>query len=181
MMNQNLKICIKVDDNIVYEFSGSIDNLLMIETANDIERLLLRKALNREKVKRIFELFIETAQNIVNYAYADMNLYKKYQAKFCNFSLYYFTSTDTFVLESCNLIDESKRKIIESKLERIKGLDQKELRKLVRQKSRSQEDKHENGAGLGYIMMARKSSAPIEVKFLPYKAGILIYKQKLFI
>jgi len=180
-MDKNLKICIKVDDRIIYEFAGSMNKLLMVKAANDIEKLLLRKSLNKDKVKHVFELFIETAQNILNYSYRDRPLVENSEVTFCNFSLYYFTDDDTYVLESCNLIHEDERETIEEKLNAIKDLDHKALRKLVRQKSRSAEDKHERGAGLGYIMMARKSSAPIEVKFSAYKEGILIYKQKLFI
>ncbi|CAA6800216.1 MAG: Unknown protein [uncultured Sulfurovum sp.] len=180
-MDKNLKICIKIDDRIIYEFAGEINKLLMIDNANNIEKLLLEQCLNKDKVKNVFELFIETAQNILNYSYRDKFLEDKSETTFCNFSLYYFTVDDTYVLESCNLIHQDEREIIESKLEAIKDLDQKALRKLVRQKSRSAEDKHERGAGLGYIMMARKSCAPIEVKFVHYQKEILIYKQKLFI
>jgi len=180
-MDKNLKICIKIDDHIIYEFAGKINKLMMVDAANDIEKLLLEKCFDKDKVKNVFELFIETAQNIVNYSYRDTLSADNAESTFCNFSLYYFTNDDTYVLESCNLIDEDEQEVIESKLEVIKDLDQKALRKLVRKKSRSAEDKHERGAGLGYIVMARKSSAPIEVKFTPYKEGILIYKQKLFI
>ncbi|CAA6813294.1 MAG: Unknown protein [uncultured Sulfurovum sp.] len=180
-MKESLKICIKVDNRIIYEFAGKINKPLMIEAANDIEGLLLEKCLNKDKVKNVFELFVETAQNILNYAYRDILVQDNREATFCNFSLSYFTNTDTYVLESCNLIKEEQQKVIEEKLEVIKGLDQKALRRLVRKKSRSAEDRHEKGAGLGYIMMARKSCAPIEVNFLPYKDKVLLYKQKLFI
>ncbi|CAA6811363.1 MAG: Unknown protein [uncultured Sulfurovum sp.] len=183
-MKKNLKICIRVDDNVIYEFSGKITKSMMIEAANDIEKLLLKKCLNKDKIKNVFELFVETAQNILNYAYRDNTIDENDEEyrTLCNYSLYCFTSDDTYILESCNLIEEDKKEIIREKLEAIKDLDHKALRKLVRKKSRSAEDRHENGAGLGYIMMARKSCAPIEVEFSPYtKKGILVYKQRLFI
>ena len=181
-MKKSLKICIKVDDNIIYEFAGKINESMMIAAANDIEKLLLESCFNKDKVKNVFELFVETAQNILNYSYRDSLVDTNSSETFCNYSLYCFTSDSTYVLESCNLIETYQREIIEEKIETIKGLDHKALRKLVRQKSRSKEDSHAKGAGLGYIMMARKSCAPMEVEFSPYtKEGILIYKQRLFI
>ncbi|CAA6815328.1 MAG: Unknown protein [uncultured Sulfurovum sp.] len=180
-MDKNLKICIKIDDNVIYEFAGDIDKPTMINAANEIEALLLEKSLEKDKVKNVFELFIETAQNIRNYSYQTIETANGSNGTFCNFSLAYCTLSDTYVLESCNLIKERQQKVIEQKIDAIKGLDCKALRKLVRQKSRSAEDRHDKGAGLGYIMMARKSSAPMEVAFSPYKKGILMYKQKLFI
>ncbi|HHS93459.1 MAG TPA: hypothetical protein ENK82_08925 [Campylobacterales bacterium] len=180
-MKNNLKICIKVDNRIIFEFAGKINQAKMILSANQIEVMLLRQCNNKERVKNVFELFIETAQNILNYSYRNEYIIDDKNSTFCNFSLYYFTENDTYVLESCNLIEVRQQEVIEKKLEVIQGLDQNELRKLLRQKSRTAEDRHALGAGLGYIVMARKSRAPIEVDFVPYQEGVLLYKQKLYI
>jgi len=178
-MENNLKICIKVDNSIIYEFAGAINREKMIASANDIEEMLLLQCKNKDKVKNVFELFVETAQNILNYSYRNEYIVGDDNSTFCNFSLYYYTEEDAYVLESCNLIEEKQKEVIEQKLEAIRDLDQKALRKLLRQKSRTAEDRHDMGAGLGYIVMARKSSAPIEVKFVPYEEGLVLYKQKL--
>jgi len=178
-MENNLKICIKVDNNIIYEFAGEINRNKMIDSANEIEEMLLLQCKNKDKVKNVFELFIETAQNILNYSYRNEYIVDDKNSTFCNFSLYYYTENDTYVLESCNLIEERQKEIISQKLDLIKDLNHKELRKLLRKKSRTGEDRHAMGAGLGYIVMARKSSAPIEVEFVPYKEGVILYKQKL--
>jgi hypothetical protein len=176
-MDNSLNICIKVDESVIYEFMGKMDKCKMVGTANHIEQLLEKECLNRDKIKTVFELFVETIQNVLSYSYQiDAN-----EETDCHFSLSYFTEDDYYIFESCNLIHESQKVIINEKLDAIKGLTNSELRKLVRQKSRSAEDRHEHGAGLGYIVMARKSTAPIEVSFQPYQNDVLIYKQKLYI
>jgi len=180
-MYRNVKICIKIDDNMIYEFSGRVDEQVMINGANHIEKLLIANGANKDKIQNVFELFIETIQNILNYSYNSIKVKDNKKEVFCNFSLFYLTEKDTYILESCNLIKESQKEIIKHKMELIKDLDEKALRKLIRQKSRSKEDNHDKGAGLGYMIMARKSSSPIEILFLPYSEGILQYKQRLTI
>lgn len=180
-MYREVKICIKIDNNTIYEFSGRVDEQVMIRGANHIEKLLIANGANKDKVQNVFELFIETVQNILNYSYNSVRLKDNKKAVFCNFSLFYLTESNTYVLESCNLIDTYQKEIIEQKTKVLKDLDDKALRKLIRQKSRSKEDNHDRGAGLGYMIMARKSSSPIEILFLPYSEGILQYKQRLTI
>jgi hypothetical protein len=180
-MKNDLKICVQINNNTIYQFSGKIDEQLMIISANEIEKLLLDNGVAKDKIKNVFELFVETIQNILSYSYYSVSSKNYKEEIVCNFSLFYFTKDNTYILESCNLIMEKQKKVIEQKLEAIKNLDSVALRKMIRQKSRTREDSHAKGAGLGYMIMTRKSSAPIEVKFIPYKEGILKYQQRLFI
>lgn len=177
MENSTLNICIKVDNNLIYEFKGKIDQDKMLDMAKQIEHLLIEASLKKDKIKSVFELFIETVQNILSYSYKSPET----NEIACHFSLEYFTEEEHYLFESCNLILEHQQSIIEQKLQSIQNLSTQELRKLIRKKSRSAEDRHEHGAGLGYLVMARKTSLPIEVTFTPYQEGILIYKQKLYI
>lgn len=180
-MKNSLRICVQINDNTIYQFSGKIDEKLMIVSANDIEKLLLNNGVSKDKIQNVFELFVETIQNILSYSYYSMNSGNHKEGIVCNFSLFYFTKDNTYILDSCNLIMQNQRKLIEQKIEAIKNLDSKALRKMIRQKSRTREDCHPKGAGLGYMVMTKKSSAPIEIEFTPYKEGILKYKQRLFI
>jgi hypothetical protein len=179
-MHRDIKICIKIDNNIIYKFSGKVNEQIMINSANNIEKLLIDNGAKKDKIQNVFELFIETVQNILNYSYKNpLNSSRK--EVLCNFSLLYCTKNDTYILESCNLIEKTQQAIIEFKIKSLENLDDKALRKLIRKKSRSKEDSHDNGAGLGYIMMTKKSSLPISIQFSPYEEGILQYKQKLVI
>lgn len=179
-MGDTVKICIQIDGETIYEFAGKVNEEVMISGANQIEKLLTKNGATKNKIQNVFELFVETVQNILNYSSnAQLNCNKKEVV--CNFSLSYSTEGDNYILESCNLIKEAQKEIIEYKIESLKNLDDKELRKLIRKKSRSREDSHDKGAGLGYLMMARKSSLPIETLFFPYEEGILQYKQRLVI
>ena len=180
-MSENINICIKIDNNAIYKFLGKMNEKIMIKCANEIELLLLENSVQKDKIQNVFELFIETIQNILCYSYTSSQLKLSHKEASCNFFLDYISNSETYILESFNFIDPKNKKIIEEKIKFLKDFDDNELRKLIRQKSRSKEDSHIHGAGLGYIIMARKSSGPIKIKFIPYEKGILIYNQKLFI
>lgn len=180
-MNNNFTICINIDDEAIYEFLGKMDEEKMVESANTIERLLIQKGAKVDKVQNVFELFVETVQNMLNYASNSVLLQNNKREVVCNFSLSYFTQNNTYILESCNLIHASQRQEIESRIEALRHLDDKELRQLIRKKSRNKQDSHDHGAGLGYIIMMRKSSSPIEISFEPHETDVLRYKQRLTI
>jgi len=180
-MSPNLKIFIQIDNNTIYEFQGRINERIMIECANHIEKLLIENKVKKEKVQNIFELFIETVQNILNYSYNTVHLSDAHKETSCYFTLSYITNQETYILDSCNLIKNNQKRVIEKKINFLKDFNNDNLRKLIRQKGRSKEDSHSNGAGLGYIMMTKKSSSPIEISFIPYHKDILIYKQRLYI
>ncbi len=179
--NDNLNMCLKIDDNTIYEFDEKINEQSMISSAKHIEQLLKENNAKPNKIQDIFELLIEVMQNILNYSYLNVDLENNKKEANGTFILSYDTSTDTYTLQSCNLIYEKQREPIVDKLNSIKGLDDKALRKLAREKMRSKEDMHSKGAGLGFIMMERKSSQPIEVEFLEFKDDLLQYKLKLTI
>lgn len=153
----------------------------MIESANHIEQILIQNGAKLDKIQNVFELFIETVQNMLSYAYDSVELHNHKREVICHFSLAYFTEDNNYILESCNLVNMDQKEVIEQKITALRDLDDTALRKLIRQKSRTKEDCHERGAGLGYILMTRRSSSPIEIAFVPYQQGVLEYRQRLTI
>lgn len=180
-MNNTLNLCFTIDGNSIYRFSGKMNEQNMIESANSIERLLTKRSVPLEKVQNVFELFVETIQNILSYAANSIELSNNKREVSCECNLSYFTANNTYLLESCNLIDVEQKTSIETKIDLIKNLENKELRKLIRKNGRTREHKHEKGAGLGYMLMMLKSTAPIEISFKTYNAELLKYRQKLVI
>ena len=180
-MDNSIKFCLNIDGNHIYEFSGKMNEGNMIKSANSIEKLLIQNNASQDKIQNVFELFIETIQNILNYSSNSVKLDNNKKEVSCDCKLSYFTQDNSYILESCNLIHKYQKNLIEEKINAIKGLDKKALRKLIRKNSRSQEEKHANGAGLGYILMTLKSTLPMEISFTEYNNKTFKYKQKLVI
>ena len=62
----------------------------------------------------------------------------------------------SYYLLSRNVIDADDKTKIEERLSDIEGLNKDELRKLYREKRKSGRDKHNKGAGIGFIEIARR-------------------------
>jgi len=180
-MDKKLTLCLAIDGNSIYQFSGKMNEENMIYAASTIEKLLKEKSAPKDKIQNVFELFIETIQNILNYASNSIELINNKKEVECDCNLSFFTKENTYILESCNLINRNQKVLIEKRVNSIINLDKKTLRQLIRKNSRSKENKHNYGAGLGYILMYLKSKQPIEIEFKEYNNTTLRYKQKLVI
>ena len=60
------------------------------------------------------------------------------------------------MIEAVNLIDESKRDVLENSLMEISLKDQKELREMYKKRLKEGPPEGSKGAGLGFIDMARR-------------------------
>jgi len=179
--NDNLNLCLIIDENTIYEFNEKINEQSIIKSAKHIEKLLKDNDVKPNKIQDVFELLVEIMQNMLNYSFGNIDLPNNKKEAIGSFVLSYDSNDDEYVLKSCNLITLEQVEIITNKFKLIEGLDDKALRKLAREKMRSKEDNHDKGAGLGFIMMARKSTKPIATQFIPYKDNILQYKLSLVI
>ena len=178
---KDLKLCLEIDDKVIYEFDDIVNEENMIKSAKYIEELLHKNNAKPGKIQNVFVLLIEVMQNILNYSYGTVVLKDNKREAFGMLIISYKSQNDTYTLQSCNLIEKTQEDKIRKKLEAVEGLDSTELRELARDKMRSKEDNHQKGAGLGFILMARKCIEPIEVNFSPWKDGILHYQLKLTI
>ena len=145
--NENLKMCLKIDDTTIYEFDEKINEQSIINSAKHIEQLLIENNAKPNKIQDVFELLVEIMQNMLNYSYGNIDLPNNKKEANGVFVLSYDTKIDIFTLQSCNLINENQKQIIENKFDSIKGLDDKELRKLTRDIMRNNTDKHNKGGG----------------------------------
>jgi len=178
---EELKLCLQVDDKTLYNFCGKVNEDILINCTKDIENILKEQGAKPEKIRSVFELVVETLQNMLNYSVCTKEYEKDKKESPCSFTLSYQSESDSYIIDSCNLIEKDKKEIIEQKLAEVKDLTKKELRKLALKKVRTKVDRHHDGAGLGFIAMAKKSTEPIHAEFLPYTKDILKYKQRLIV
>ena len=99
---------------------------------------------------KLYMIFIETAQNLMQYSFHSKEIYKIY--------LSVGKSQDKLYILTQNLIDKEHKEKLEERLNTISKLDREKIKDLYRKKLKSGEDKHEHGAGLGLLYMARHSS-----------------------
>jgi len=153
------------EEGIVFSFSGMISQSLtsfMLETA---KTQLEDSGEDTKIIRTMFVIAIEQLQNVMSYS-KEKNIHKgnRYFSPGVlvigfddELSKYYVTSS--------NEIFSEDRTLLKQKLEPIISMQKDELRKFLREKLRSAEDKHERGAGVGFIEMAKRSSEKLVYNF----------------
>jgi len=177
--DKNLNICLKIDKDTIYHFDEVINEQNIINSVKNIEEQLKQNGACAKKIQDIFETVIEIMQNMLNYSYGNKDLPNNKKEAKGNFTLSYYTDTDKYIIQSCNLIDSKQEDVIKDKILVLKDLDHKELRKLARQKMRDRTDNHSKGAGLGFITIAKKVTKPIKATFVKVDENIKQFRLEL--
>jgi uncharacterized protein (UPF0335 family) len=171
-MSSDIKFCVLIDNKTILEVSERINEETIKDTVSKIEKSLLESGAKPKKIKDVFEISVEMLQNILNYSYGSRELENQKKEADGVFRVTYNSDGDLYTMTSTNLVSSEQAVVIQDKVESLKGLDDKEIRKLIREKMRSRENKHSKGAGLGLLVMAKKSSESIGVSFENVMSGI---------
>ena len=178
---KELELCIKIDEKVISELSSKITQKNIIATVQLIKQQLLDNDMDKEKVFNIYDVAIEMLQNILKYSYGNKIGENKTREADGRFVLSYDSSTQEVTVCSCNLISSSQVDIIKQRADEVEGLNEKELRKLLRIKMKSKRDGHENGAGLGFATIATKISKPINIEFENILENVIKYRLEVVI
>ncbi|WP_455756964.1 SiaB family protein kinase [Sulfurimonas sp.] len=171
----NSKSYLEVDGSVICQFDEKIDNKNIVSSVTNIESSLKKLNISEEKIDDIFKVMIEILNNILNYSSDTKDIGNKSNEAKGTFKIVIDTKLNSFIMESSNLIYDSQKEILESRLLEVKGLDYNSLRKLKRKKMRAKYDVHDKGAGLGFLTMALIVGDSINIEFIPVEGNILKY------
>jgi len=153
------------EEGIVFSFSGMISQSLtsfMVETAKS---QLEEKGEDSKKIGNMFSIAIEQLQNIMSYSKdKDMTGINKYISPGV-LIIGIDKDLNKYYVHSSNEMEANDKDKVSQKIDHINSLERSELRKYLREKLRSAEDKHERGAGVGFIEMAKRSSEKLKYYF----------------
>ncbi|MDF1875062.1 hypothetical protein JHD48_04870 [Sulfurimonas sp. SAG-AH-194-I05] len=171
----NEKSFLQIDDTVIYEFSNKLNEETMIKISKTIQSHLISAQVHIDKIDDIFKILIEIMQNILNYSYDKIEL-KNNKREAQGILIVTMNSIEnTCTIQSSNLIKNTKKAIIQERLHEIQGLNEKDLRRLLRQKMRAKKDIHTKGAGLGFIIIGLRVVKPVIITFTPIENDILKY------
>lgn len=156
---------VMAEEGIVFSFSGMISQSMtsfMVETAkSQIEHMNEDAKMTRN----MFLIAVEQLQNIMSYSKdKDVQDGSEYTSPGVLVVGFNKEKQKYYINSSNEIIEEDKTKISE-KIDKINLLNRDEQRKYLREKLRSAEDKHDRGAGVGFIEMAKRSSEKLEYDF----------------
>jgi hypothetical protein len=129
---------------------------------------------------KIMYIFVEQAQNIVRYSAQkiegdDRNKRLGYG------SLAIGIENEKYFCMCGNLVEKEKGKSLKRRLEEVRAMDKDALKAAYKQRLNEGPEEGSEGASIGFIEMARKSSEPIEFEFVDTDEEHQFFYLKVFI
>lgn len=151
-------------NGILIYFSGPFSQAIIEDLGSSL-RKKIKITGETSKVIKVFSVFIEQAQNIINYSV----------------NKYYFPNAavdtakigvgvivvgkyddDKYFIQCGNEVLNTDVEHLDKKLSILKGKNKEELKIIYKEQRNAGPDKKSKGAGLGFIEMARRSSEPLD-------------------
>jgi hypothetical protein len=143
------------DHNILISFKGALSQEILVEMGDFIKN----KISIDKKIKKIFAVFIELAQNIMRYSEEREVI----GGKSYGIGVITFTEDPQFFnIYSGNIISKTKAPNLSSQIQLINSLNDEEIKNMYNEQIRKPIDDNKMGAGLGLLEIARKSIGRID-------------------
>jgi len=153
------------EEGILFSFSGLISQSLTSFTIKSVQEQLEEFNIDHKIIKTMFLITIEQLQNVMSYS---KNRLINDGNKFISpgiFVIGFDQKNKKYYVSSSNEIEEDDKEKISKKIDLINSMENKQLRDYLREQLRTAENKHERGAGVGFVEMAKRSSEKLEYHF----------------
>lgn len=150
-------------DGVMICFNGAFAHSIIEEIGNALRRYLQEQEEKKSAALDVFSVYIEQAQNIRNYLAR-----KRFtDASLANAIIVIGRRGERYVVSSGNVVETADQPPLGARLEEICSADAAGLRRLFKEKLRSETREKEGGAGMGLIEVARRCSEPMQYAFHP--------------
>lgn len=168
-MNFNLydfykKVKIK---KILYFYCGPIAHSSIEAASYTLRKHLEFEEAGNSTMLAVFSIFIEQAQNILNYSAEKLCNLEDAQENELRIGVVVIGNEEDggYFIYCGNRIHTKDIAKLKSKIEAVRHLSKEELKSLYKETRRKEPEPGSKGAGLGLIEIARKSSRPLEYNF----------------
>ena len=145
------------NQSILIEFKGGLSQEILMQMGD----LINEKVGVDKKIKKIFSVFIELAQNMMKYS-AEREIIN---GKNMGVGLILFTEEEfCYYVYSGKLIENEKLKSVCLCLDNVNAATEEQLKIMYKEQIKKPLLPNQNGAGLGFIEIARKSKSKIEYR-----------------
>ncbi len=170
---KQLETVLAQDGILFLMYGGFLTQSLIVGMTEALEKESETNDLSAKVANNIFTIFIELAQNMMNYS-------KKVEKNGIDpkgLILVGRNENGKYYVLSQNIINEEDKKKIKEKLDNVKDLSKDEIKKLYRQARRSGKYTHQKGGGIGFYEIIKRSEE-IDYSFEPITNGRYYFQLK---
>ena len=149
-------------EGIVFTFCGPISHDIVEGVGITLKSQMEEDEVNRTTAMKVFAIFIEQVQNVINYSYERND--SMHNDMGMGIIVVGRNNGKHFIIGG-NKIHNSKIPKLEKNLEELTNMNKDELKSFYKKKRKETSDEESKGAGIGFVEMARKASQPLEYNF----------------
>jgi hypothetical protein len=167
------KLNIDIDaSQVILMYEGEVNHEIIKAMLYTLESYFFKVNYKRIFQKRVFNILVESIQNIEKHSIPlspGATFYSKKGA------ILILDTVDDIVLFSCNTVTDLQKEFLIEKQHVIQGKSKLNLRDIYKQQLMDGTINEKGGAGLGFIDIARKSNNQIKFYFLDINADFSHY------
>ena len=168
---EELESLLKEDNIIFLTYGGTFTQSLIAGMTGVLEKEVEEAELSMKISNNIFVVFIELAQNVMNYS----KKVKKEQILDPKGLIFVGKKGDHYFVCSQNIVSMEDKEKIEPRLKMIQSASAEAIKQHYKEIRRSGKESHEKGGGLGLLEIAKKSQQ-IEYDFQDLQDAKFYYK-----
>jgi hypothetical protein len=149
---------------VIICFSGHFSQGITEQISEAIRAQIDEAETVRGSTTTVISVFVEQAQNIINYNARNCG-HPRYDQLLESSISTIGKTPDGYFVTSGNIVDNRDLDGLKNRIDNINALNPAELKKYYKEVMKSDPDDHSRGAGLGLIHMARKARSPLEYMY----------------
>jgi hypothetical protein len=149
---------------ILFSFSGPISQTLLLEMGDTLRNKMTLEKTTPSITLKVFSMLVEQTQNIIHYSAEKRTPLHSKEAVSDGIVVVGYENGRYYVLCG-NLVYNNKVNRITNELAQLQNMDKKALKDYYKEQRKKGPHADSQGAGLGFIEMARRSVTPIEFNF----------------
>ena len=161
------------DQNVMICFNGPFSHSVIEQLGEAVKNHLHSSHAPKDRIADVFSVFVEQAQNLKNYTTRTGSDLSQ-ESSGANGTLAIAREGENYIVSSGNLVGAEDVERIRAFIDPLLEADGKELKTMYKRRLREPVEEGD-GAGLGFISMARKSVEPLRYSIKEQPDGALFF------
>jgi len=146
---------------IIFSFTGYLSEDMLTTLGGALKKRMALSETDANVAKRVFSVFVEQVQNIIRYS-ADRLASQEPPVEMSGGMVTVGVDDGRFFVVCGNVVNAARAAPLRERLTHLASLDKDQLKAYYREKLREPPEEESQGASIGLIEIARRSSEPIE-------------------
>lgn len=153
------------ENHIIFSFCGYVSERILFAIGDTIKQKLAIESADEDTTKKVFSVFVEQVQNIIRYSADKISAKIDPQVQLSSGLIAVGVKQDRFFVVCANVVDAGDVPALRERLTHLQGLTKQEMRAFYKEKLREDAELQSQGATIGLIEIARRSSEPLHFDF----------------